>query len=176
MILFAGNEESSMNYKANYYHFRQDSSFLYFFGINRPGFFGVCDVDSGRDILYGDNFTMDDIIWMGDQPTVKELAAEAATLPGEIIAAPGDVSQSQEVQAVVEQALSHYDRIDVLVNNAGVELVKPVDEVTDALRKRGAAAYLDSFGALDARPARRRNRSSGPGHIRFFQLPEPGQP
>jgi len=78
IILFAGNEESSMNYKANYYHFRQDSSFLYFFGINRPGFFGVCDVDSDKDTLYGDNFTMDDIIWMGDQPSVRDLADSVA--------------------------------------------------------------------------------------------------
>jgi Xaa-Pro aminopeptidase len=68
-----------MNYKANYYHFRQDSSFLYFFGINRPGFFGLCDVDSGKDTLYGDNFTVGDIIWMGDQPSVSELADSVAT-------------------------------------------------------------------------------------------------
>lgn len=79
LILFAGNEESSMNYKANFYHFRQDSSFLYFFGINKPGFYGVCDVDSGKDTLYGDNFTMGDIIWMGDQPSVSELADSVAT-------------------------------------------------------------------------------------------------
>ncbi len=64
-----------MNYPANTYHFRQDSSFLYFFGINRPGFYGVCDADEGRDTLYGDDFGIDDIIWMGEQPAVSELAA-----------------------------------------------------------------------------------------------------
>lgn len=78
LILFPGNEESGMNYRANTYHYRQDSSFLYFFGINKPGFFGVCDVDSGKDTVYGDDFTIDDIIWMGQQPTVKELAADVA--------------------------------------------------------------------------------------------------
>ncbi|MEN8202203.1 MAG: aminopeptidase P family protein [Bacteroidota bacterium] len=78
LILFVGNEESSMNYKANTYHFRQDSSFLYFFGINKPGFYGLCDVDSDMDTLYGDNFTVDDIIWMGDQPKVSELADNVA--------------------------------------------------------------------------------------------------
>jgi len=87
LILFAGNEESSMNYKANYYHFRQDSSFLYFFGINRPGFFGLCDAESGKDTLYGDNFTMGDIIWMGDQPSVKELADSVATDASDSLAA-----------------------------------------------------------------------------------------
>ncbi len=78
LILFPGNEDSAMNYKSNVYHFRQDSSFLYFFGINKPGFYGVCDADSGKDTLYGDNFTMDDIIWMGDQPSVNELATGVA--------------------------------------------------------------------------------------------------
>jgi Xaa-Pro aminopeptidase len=76
LILFPGNEESAMNYGANTYHYRQDSSFLYFFGINKPGFYGVCDVDSKEDTLYGDDFTMEDIIWMGEQPKVQELAAE----------------------------------------------------------------------------------------------------
>jgi Xaa-Pro aminopeptidase len=75
LILFAGNEESSMNYNANTYHFRQDSSFLYFFGINKPGFYGVCDVDNDEDILYGNDFDIDDIIWMGEQPAVSNLAA-----------------------------------------------------------------------------------------------------
>ncbi len=78
VILFPGNEESSMNYKDNTYHYRQDSNFLYFFGINKPGFHGVCDVDEVKDTLYGDDFTMADIIWMGDQPSVKELAEEVA--------------------------------------------------------------------------------------------------
>jgi Xaa-Pro aminopeptidase len=75
IVLFPGNEESAMNYRANTYHYRQDSSFLYFFGINRPGFYGVCDVDGDQDVLYGDNVGIDDIIWMGEQPLVSELAA-----------------------------------------------------------------------------------------------------
>ncbi|NOR34563.1 MAG: M24 family metallopeptidase [Bacteroidales bacterium] len=75
VILIPGNEESSMNYRANTYHFRQDSSFLYFFGIDKPGFYGVCDVDNEKDILYGNDFDIDDIIWMGEQPAVSDLAA-----------------------------------------------------------------------------------------------------
>jgi len=78
IILFSGNDESSMNYKANTYHYRQDSSFLYFFGVNKPGFFGICDVDAGTDTLYGDDFTIGDIIWMGEQPSVKDLAGNIA--------------------------------------------------------------------------------------------------
>jgi Xaa-Pro aminopeptidase len=78
LILIAGNEESAMNYRANTYHFRQDSSFLYFFGINKPGFYGIIDTGSGVDTLYGNDFDLDDIIWMGEQPLVKELASEVA--------------------------------------------------------------------------------------------------
>ena len=48
LIVFPGNEESAMNYASNTYHFRQDSSFLYFFGLDHPGFTGVCDADSGE--------------------------------------------------------------------------------------------------------------------------------
>ncbi len=78
LILFPGNDESAMNYRGNTYHYRQDSSFLYFFGINRPGFSGICDADSGVDTIFGDDFGIDDIIWMGEQPTVRELAAAVA--------------------------------------------------------------------------------------------------
>ncbi len=74
ILLIPGNGESAMNYKANTYHFRQDSSFLYFYGINQPGMAAICDVDAGEDILYGDDLTIDDIIWMGEHPTMSELA------------------------------------------------------------------------------------------------------
>lgn len=76
VILILGNGESPMNYPANTYHFRQDSNFLYFFGVDKPGFAGVIDVEENKDYLYGDDFTIDDIIWMGPQPIVKELAEE----------------------------------------------------------------------------------------------------
>jgi Xaa-Pro aminopeptidase len=74
LALFIGNVESPMNYPANTYHFRQDSDFLYYFGLDLPGFAGLLDFDSGKDKIFGNDFDMDDIIWMGPQPTVKELA------------------------------------------------------------------------------------------------------
>lgn len=76
LILLPGNGESAMNYPANPYHFRQDSTFLYFFGIDKPDFAGVIDVDENKDYIFGTDFTIDDIIWMGPQPSVKDLAAE----------------------------------------------------------------------------------------------------
>lgn len=77
LILLPGNVESPVNYPSNAYHFRQDSSFLYFFGINLPGMAGVLDIDSGEDIIYADDLSMDDIIWTGPQPTVAELGSRA---------------------------------------------------------------------------------------------------
>lgn len=76
VILILGNNESPANYPDNAYKFRQDSSFLYLFGHNHPGLAGILDADSNEDILFGDDVTMDDIIWMGQQPSIKELAAQ----------------------------------------------------------------------------------------------------
>lgn len=74
IAFFPGNNESPMNYPANTYHFRQDSDFLYFFGLDLPGFAAIMDFDSGKDTIFGNDFDMDDIIWMGPQPSVRELA------------------------------------------------------------------------------------------------------
>jgi Xaa-Pro aminopeptidase len=75
LLLFLGNEESPMNYPANPYHFRQDSSFLYFFGLDSPSLAAVVDVDEGREVIFGNDVSMEDIIWMGDLPTMRERAA-----------------------------------------------------------------------------------------------------
>ncbi len=76
LILILGNGESPVNYPDNTYKFRQDSSFLYFFGLDMPGFAGVIDVESGEECLFGNDVDMDDIIWMGPQPAVKDLGAQ----------------------------------------------------------------------------------------------------
>ncbi len=75
LILLPGNQESSYNYPKNTYRFRQDSNFLYFFGLNEPNFVGVLNADTGEDWIFADDFDMDDIIWMGDMPKVSELSA-----------------------------------------------------------------------------------------------------
>jgi Xaa-Pro aminopeptidase len=76
LILILGNTESPMNYPKNQYRFRQDSNFLYFFGHDLPGFAGVIDIEEGKDCLYGNDFDLDDVIWMGPQPTVNELGQQ----------------------------------------------------------------------------------------------------
>lgn len=79
IILLMGNDEAPMNYEHNIYRFRQDSSFLYFFGLNQPGLAAIIDCDSGTEIIYGHEYTMDDIIWVGPQ---KHSLQDYATMVG----------------------------------------------------------------------------------------------
>ena len=77
LILIPGNMLTPNNYLNNAYYFRQDSSFLYYFGLNTPALVGLIDADSGEVALYGDDFTVEDIIWTGPQPSLREQGAEA---------------------------------------------------------------------------------------------------
>ena len=70
LAVFLGNNEAPMAYRGNDYKFRQDSSFLYLWGIDEPGFAAVIDLDDASECLYGNDVDIDDIIWMGPQPSV----------------------------------------------------------------------------------------------------------
>jgi Xaa-Pro aminopeptidase len=74
IILLLGNNESPMNYADNTFHFRQDSTYLYFFGMNIPNISGLLDCDSGEEWIFGDDLTVEDFVWMGPQPTISEQA------------------------------------------------------------------------------------------------------
>ena len=80
VALFLGNDESPMNYASNTFRFRQDSSFLYFFGLDFPGLAGVIDFDSGEDRIFGNDVDIDDIIWMGPQVSIQENAARVGVV------------------------------------------------------------------------------------------------
>ena len=71
IAVFLGNVDAPTNYRGNDYKFRQDSNFLYFWGVDEPWFAAVLDLDSGEECLYGNDVDIDDIIWMGPQPTVS---------------------------------------------------------------------------------------------------------
>ena len=75
LIILMGNEESGMNYKDNWYPFRQDSNFLYYFGINTASLVAVIDADSGEEIVFGNELTIEDIVWTGPLPSLGEMAA-----------------------------------------------------------------------------------------------------
>ncbi len=75
LAIFLGNVDAAMNYRGNDYKFRQDSNFLYFWGIDEPGFAAILDLDSADECLYGNDVDIDDIIWMGPQPSVASKGA-----------------------------------------------------------------------------------------------------
>ena len=77
MALFLGNDESPMNYADNTYRFRQDSSFLYYFGLDTAGLAAILDLDEGTEALYGPELTVEDFIWTGPLPSLKDRAALA---------------------------------------------------------------------------------------------------
>jgi len=105
LALFIGNVEAPINYPANTYHFRQDSDFLYFFGIDLPGLAGLMDFDSGKDRIFGNDFDMDDIIWMGPQPTVIELALKCGI---------STTSPMNKLEETIKDALSKRRKIHFL--------------------------------------------------------------
>ncbi|MBQ7253347.1 MAG: aminopeptidase P family protein [Bacteroidales bacterium] len=75
ILVFLGNNESPCNYPDNTYIFRQDSTFLYYFGLDLPHLAAAIDIDSGGEIIFGDDVDIDDIIWMGPQKSIADQAA-----------------------------------------------------------------------------------------------------
>ena len=162
LILFLGNVESPMNYPANPYHFRQDSTFLYFFGLDFPILVAVIDIDSNKDIVFGDDVDIEDIIWMGFHPSLRERAEQSGvkeTLP---------LSQLEETikRAIQQGKKVHYlppyrpetqQKIaqllglnpDEVKNNASDELIKAVvaqrsfkiKEEVDEIEKAHSVTY-----------------------------------
>lgn len=76
LIIIPGNGDSPISYKDNCYNFIQDSSFLYFFGLNSQDLIGVIDVDNNQEYIFGKEYTIDDIIWMGNQELFKNQALQ----------------------------------------------------------------------------------------------------
>ena len=84
LILLLGNDESPMSYAANTYPFRQDSTFLYFFGLDQPHLAAVIDAEEGTEYVFGDDPTVEEIVWTGPVPLLRdrcELAGVRETSP-----------------------------------------------------------------------------------------------
>ncbi|MGL1932467.1 MAG: Xaa-Pro aminopeptidase [Desulfotalea sp.] len=80
IAIFIGNIESPRNFSDNCYPFRQDSTFLYYFGINQPNMIAVINFDSGDEIIFANAPTIDEIVWMGPQPSMSELAEQVGVV------------------------------------------------------------------------------------------------
>jgi len=129
LLLFPGNNEAAFNYPANTYNFRQDSSFLYFFGLDHPGFAGIIDVDNGEDYFFGDDITMDDIIWMGPQPSIKKRTAQVGIT---------NVLPYMKLSEMIQEAIDKNRKIHFLPQYRGEQFIqlaellgKKVGEIKD---------------------------------------------
>lgn len=105
IILLLGNVDSPMNYADNTYYFRQDSSFLYFFGLDFQKLAGVIDVESGEEIIFGDDVEIEDIVWMGPQIALKEKAAEVGITK---------TQPYKNLQSIIEKAIQSGRKIHFL--------------------------------------------------------------
>lgn len=132
IVIILGNNESSMNYPDNTYKYRQDSNFLYFFGLDHPGYAGVLDIDANEDIIFGDDVDIADIIWMGPQPSVKEMASKVAI---------SNTKSFSSLESFVKDAISkgrkvhflppyRYDNIFMLEQLTGIHNTKIKENVS----------------------------------------------
>jgi len=112
--LFMANHEAAFNYPANTYHYRQDSHFSYFFGLNHPGFAGVIDFESGKEILFGDDVEIDDIIWMGPQPSVNDQAAQVGI---------SEISSYSKLEPYIRKALENGRTVHFLPPYRGAMMI-----------------------------------------------------
>jgi Xaa-Pro aminopeptidase len=104
IILLPGNQRSPVNYKSNVYRFRQDSNFLYFFGLDSEGLAGVIDADSGEEIIFGPVFTIDDLIWTGPLEKIEDRAEKV----GVTKTMPGDSLKDYLQKALMRKRKIHY--------------------------------------------------------------------
>lgn len=84
-----------MNYTDNTYPFRQDSNFRYFAGHNLPDLALTIDAASGASRLWGNDISLDHVVWMGEQPSVAELAKAIGAERGGNLAELSDLLKKQ---------------------------------------------------------------------------------
>ena len=139
IILLPGNEEVGMNYAGNVYPFRQDSTFLYYFGLDKPGLTAIIDIDNNQEIIFGNDPTVEEIVWTGPQVSLVDMAVECGVT---------DVRTEEQLESAIKQAKSSNRVIHYLppyryrsifrlseyfdkkphwtVNHASIELIKAV--------------------------------------------------
>jgi Xaa-Pro aminopeptidase len=115
ILLFLGHEKSPINCPDNVYAFRQDSSFLYFWGIDLPGLAAIIDIDQNREIVFGRELTLDDIIWSGPQTALKEYCLATGV---------EDLRSPDQLEATVREALQKDRYIHFLPQYRGENMIK----------------------------------------------------
>lgn len=142
ILILPGNTESAMNYPSNTYHFRQDSNFSYFTGLEIPNLALIMDLDNNTTILYGDDFEIDDIIWMGPQPSVSELAAKGGIV---------STASFNEYHNAVKFAKSEGKNIHYLPpyrDETKIQFNTLLDIPFDALKAKASVEFIKAVVAL----------------------------
>jgi Xaa-Pro aminopeptidase len=152
IVLLLGNQDSSMNFADNVYPFRQDSTFLYYIGLDEPGLFAVMDMDAGTTRILGDDVTVEQLVWTGRQPTLKEKCESIGTVS---CAATSDLSRiietaqrqkrsihvlptyrpehQQVLQSLLGKVFPSEDLIRAVVGQRSVKASQEVQEIESAL-------------------------------------------
>lgn len=137
LILLMGNDYVGANFADNEYPFRQDSSFLYYFGLPFEGLTGIIDIDNDRDIIFGDELGIDHIVWMGAQPTLHEKAHNTGvetTLP------------SADVKVYLENAVKKGQKIHYLPTYRAEHVLKLQDWLN--IKPGAATPSIDLIRAI----------------------------
>ena len=132
ILFFPGAVDTPMNYRSNTYKFRQDSTFLYYFGIDAPNLAAVIDVDNNREIIFGDDREIDDIVWMGPDKSLIEKASEVG------------VTETRSVSKLTDALRSH----------------KKVGEIIHYLPQHQAQIIIEFEKWLKIHPSEVNNKSS----------------
>ena len=174
LIVLPGNHEAPMNSAGNPYPFRQDSSFRYFTGLNQPGLLLTIDAETGESLLYGNEATLDDAIWMGEQPTLTELAERAGLATGGNWETALDAVCYAEVvhylplyreerRRVLRQCINHSSRPSEELIRAVVRLrsVKSAEEIAELDRAAALSMEMHAAARAHAGPGMREAEVAG---------------
>lgn len=175
VVLFLGNKEVAMNYAANNYPFRQDSSFLYYFGLDMPGLAGMIDCENGTETLYGSDPDLEEIIWIGNQEPLVESAKKVGVaqvkplerLDGDVFRVIAHAREVHYLPPYREQRrlqLAYYDNlkyeevdrnassalIHAVVSQRSIKDALEIKEMEDTMNNVTAVAYSTAMSAIKA--------------------------
>lgn len=140
IVILFGNNEAPANYPANaYYPFRQDSTFLYYFGQHRDGLVGVIDIDNDKETLIGNDIDIEDIVWFGAVDSVSDMAAQVGV---------ADTAPMKELKTICNKAIESHRRIHFLPPYRHDTMIQIMDLLGIHPNQQRESASLDLIRAV----------------------------